>query len=127
MKKNKHGTYSRDGIDIEVVANRDDTYEDVLEKARAGLDMAKQKEGFQLSLFTCGGAVMVNREGWTLGGYLQQTHRSSLQTRFGIGFVQVSISLVFVPLWLSICLCMYMYMYMYMYSVPRKRCPQVRN
>ena len=101
-----------------MVANSDDTYEDVLEKACAGFDVTKKK-GFQLSLFTCGGAAMINREGWTLGGYLQQTHRSSLQTRFGIGLVQVSISLVFVPLWLCI--------YMYVYSVPRKRCPRVRK
>ena len=26
--------------------------------------------------------------GWTLGGYLQQTHRSSTQTRFGVGCVK---------------------------------------
>lgn len=102
VKKNKHGSYSRDGVDVEVVANRSDTYEELLEKAQATLDVPKEKEGYCLSLFTCGGAVMVNREGWTLGGYLQQTHRSSLQTRFGIGYVKVSLVFFYNILWLSI-------------------------
>ena len=39
VKKNKHGSYTRDGLDIEVVAGRNDTYSELLENACAALDM----------------------------------------------------------------------------------------
>ena len=90
VKKNKQGSYSRDGVDIEVVADRDDTYDDLVEKACTALEMQKEREGCRISLFTSGGAVVIKSDGWTLGGYLKQTHRSSTQTRFGIGYVRVS-------------------------------------
>lgn len=93
VKRNKHGTYTGDGLAIEVVAGRDDTYTEVVEKACAAFNLQKEKDDHRLSLFTPRGAVIVKSNGWTLGGYLKQTHRSSAQTNLGIGYVKVSCTL----------------------------------
>ena len=84
---NKQGHYVRDGVDLEVIVDRKASYEEVIEKACNAFSMEKKK-GCQLTLFTSGGAIVVNKEDWTLGGYLQETHRSSNNTRFGIGYVK---------------------------------------
>ena len=88
VTQSKQCSFVRDGMDIEVVAERADTYDELLDKACAALDMQVQKKGYRLSLFTSGGAVVMGSGGWTLGSYLQQTHRSSTQTRFGVGYVK---------------------------------------
>ena len=33
--------------------------------------------------------MMISSDGWTLSRYLKQTHSSSVQTRFGIGYVKI--------------------------------------
>lgn len=65
-----------------------DSYDDVIAKAIETVELSKQS-GFSIMLFTSGGAMIVKTDLWTLGGYLKQTHKSSSQTRFGIGLVKM--------------------------------------
>ena len=53
VKKNKCGSYTRDGLDIEVVAGHDDTYPELLEKACAALNM-QMEDGVYKSLISLG-------------------------------------------------------------------------
>ena len=50
-----------------IVADHGDMYDEFLDKACTAVEMQEEKEGYHLSLFTSGGAVMVNSDGWTLG------------------------------------------------------------
>ena len=76
-------------MDIEEVAEKANTYYELLDKVCAALEMHAQKKGHRL-LFTSGGAVIMGSGGWNLGSYLQKTHRSSTQTRFGVGYVKTA-------------------------------------
>ena len=84
--------------------DKQDHYDDVVHKAVETMELA-HKSGYTIVLFTSGGAMMVRTDAWTLGGYLKQTHRSSSQTRFGIGYVK-TVCLVIVSLanWCASCI-----------------------
>lgn len=80
--------YTQDGPDVEIILDRKSSYNDILDNACTNLGISKKK-GYRLSLFTCGGAMILESGGWTLGGYLRDAHRSSMKTRFGIGHVKL--------------------------------------
>ena len=92
MRKSRHGIFSRYGSAVEVVADRSDTYSQLAKKACEVLDVS----GNSFSLYSLGGAVIVNERGWTLGGYMRKIRRSPSELKIGIGERSVS----------EVCICM---------------------
>ena len=89
-RKGRGGAYSRDGVSIEVVADRSDTYDKLLERA---LQISERRS--TLSLFTLAGAVIIcddrdNESNWSLGEYLRRVRRSPSELKLGIGPKPVS-------------------------------------
>lgn len=89
MKKGRAGTYVRDGMSIEVIANVFDSHDDLLKKAQSAFNLRVHKRE-TLALFTVSGALIQGTNEWTLHAYLQQTHKSD--ARLGIGYVEVDIA-----------------------------------
>ena len=87
MKKGRAGTYVRDGMSVEVIANVYDSSDDILFKARSAFHLKKRK-GEVLALFTLSGACIQASEDWTLHAYLQKTHKS--EAKLGVGYIPVS-------------------------------------
>ena len=93
MKKGRSGTYSRDGVSIEVVADRYDTYDKLLERGCKDLQIDKRRS--TLSLFTLAGAVILCEERndeshWSLGEYLKMVRKGPSELKLGIGQKPVS-------------------------------------
>ena len=92
MRKGRGGAYSRDGVSIEVVAARSDTYDKLLERGCKALQISGRST---LSLFTLAGAVIIcddrdNESNWSLGEYLRRVRRSPSELKLGIGPKPVS-------------------------------------
>ena len=92
MRKNKAGRYVADGITVELVFDRSDEYADVLKKSCEAVDVPSKPPNHELVLFTFGGALIPEKEGWNIGSYMRQCHRGPGNTKLGIGFIKVSIA-----------------------------------
>lgn len=88
MKKAKRGAFVRDGVPVELVLDRGDEYEDVLDKASEVLELPEVPAEHHLTLLTSGGAVIPKKVDWTLGDYLRQMHKAPAQVRLGIGVLK---------------------------------------
>jgi hypothetical protein len=88
MRKSKSGSFVRDGVAVELVLDRGDEYEDVLDKASEVIDLPKVPAGHHLTLLTTGGAIIPKKVDWTVGSYLRQMHKAPAQLRLGIGVIK---------------------------------------
>ena len=88
MKKCKNGGFVRDGVAVELMLDRDDSYDELLDKAREVLNMPEVPHGHFVTLLSSGGAVIPKRVGWTVGGYLRQMHKGPAQARLGLGVMK---------------------------------------
>ena len=93
MRTGRGGAYSRDGVAVEVFADRSDTYDKLLEKGCKALQIGERRS--TLSLFTVGGAVILcdqrnNESSWSLGDYLRMVRKSPSELKLGIGPKPVS-------------------------------------
>ena len=93
MKKARNGAFVRDGVAIEMVLDREDKYQDIIDKGCEILDEIEVGSAEQLTLLSSGGAVIPRKPDWTLGSYMRQMHKGPTQTRIGIEVIKkVSIS-----------------------------------
>ena len=90
MKRGKKGSYVRDGMAVEVVAQSSDTYDQMVQHGRTAINL-KDKSGMKLCIFTMAGAMIPSGCEWTLGEYLKRIKKSD--AKIGIGYVEVGILL----------------------------------
>ena len=62
MKKSKSGGFQWDGFAVELMLDRGDEYQDVLDKAGEVLDLPNVSARHQPTLLTCGGAIIPKKE-----------------------------------------------------------------
>ena len=88
MKADKSGAFVRDGVAVELMLDRGDTYDAIIDKSSEVIDLPNVLAGHHLMLLTSGGAVIPKKADWTLGGYMRQMHKGPAQIRLGIGVVK---------------------------------------
>lgn len=90
MKSGKQPhVFLRDGLLVDMVANRSDNYMDVIRRACAILKL--EKTGKVQCLFKLNGSLIPDAEGWTLESYLKKCHTSPDKTKIGVGYVPVEV------------------------------------
>lgn len=74
MKKVKTGSFSRDGMFVEVLGRTDDSQDKVIMRSLELFDLSPIV-GKMICLFTMSGAMIPRSEDWTLGEHLQRTKK----------------------------------------------------
>ena len=87
MKRTKKG-YVKDGMMIEIMLDKEISYEDLLLQCKVDLEAASPRADEAFALFTTGGALIKDVEGWTLQSYMQQQHRGPGKIRLGLGYIK---------------------------------------
>ena len=91
MTKTKVGKFISEGVPVEVFIDRKTSYCDLVQVACNNLDIP-DCPGQEIALLTYSGAIIAKKEGWTVGEYMQQSHRGPSGVKFGVGFVKVCFS-----------------------------------
>lgn len=87
MRRSKTGSYVRDGMSVEVIANSLDDYQELMDRGLSALDFGPV-HGMVFKLFTVSGAMLPDSSSWTLGEYLKRVKKG--EAKLGIGCIEVS-------------------------------------
>lgn len=87
MKTGRSGSYVRDGMSIEIVADSMDSYKELIDRGCAVFHLPNSKDGMIVNIFTMSGSMIIDSGDWTPGEYLKRTKKS--EAKLGIGYVEV--------------------------------------
>ena len=87
MRIGRAGSYIRDGLSVEIVADTMDSYKELLDRACDVFHLSASKDEMVPHIFTTSGSMIIDSGNWTLGDYLKCTKKS--EAKLGIGYAKV--------------------------------------
>lgn len=78
-------------MSLEILVDKQVSYRELAVLCSTALEMPNPPFNHSLALLTTGGAVIMEKDDWTLGTYMKQQHRGPSKLKIGVSYVESSV------------------------------------